>query len=119
MADRIEDGGPADRVAELEADVAHWKRQANAAAECSAMFQQDCATHVVEKEDLRAALKPFSALAKRMLDKDIPRHIQDDESTPVLGSGVAYEDADAVSVTVGDLRRARQIGLSVGSADHG
>jgi hypothetical protein len=97
----------------------HWKRQAEAAAKNAALFQQDCAGHVKEKQALRAALAPFYAYAKRELDKTIPRHIQDDDSSPVLGSGLKYEDADAVVVTVGDLKRVTAIRSLAEEARHG
>lgn len=55
-------------------------------------------------EGMEKALEPWARYAKRELDKEIPRHIQDDPSTPILGSGMAYEHDDAIEVTVADFQ---------------
>lgn len=61
---------------------------------------------MAENKRLREALEPFARYAKRCLDKEIPRHIQDDPTTPALASGCAIVDEDGVEVSIADFQRA-------------
>lgn len=82
---------------QLEGEIAHWKRQAEAAAANAALFQQDCALHVAEKAELRAALKPFAAMVNSEYD-DVPN---------VVGVLFSFDNGEELgAVPFGDFRRA-------------
>lgn len=62
-----------------------------------------------ELNSLRAALAPFIAFSKQMLDGELPMNVAADPSTPVWAPA-----AGLVEVTVGDLQRA----AALASASH-
>lgn len=72
------------RIAHLEVEIVHWKKQAGAAASNAALLQQDCARHVADKARKDEALRECQAALAMMISPDAIK-----QSTPMIAWSVA------------------------------